>query len=89
LGGHRLNRISLLNIELAKFGLPHFSAISQVNSYKRFSGLTVISDRKGKIMTRKEMDKALRKSKKEFEKRLKKLETHSLKISVPILRIGF
>lgn len=36
-------------------------------------------------MTRKEMDQALRKSQKEFEKRLKKLEKQSLKISVPIL----
>lgn len=36
-------------------------------------------------MTKKEIDKALRKSQKEFEKRLKKLEKQSLKISIPIL----
>ncbi|MEE0937745.1 MAG: hypothetical protein UIG52_06910 [Bacteroidales bacterium] len=40
-------------------------------------------------MTRKEMDKALRKSQKEFEKRLKKLEKQTLKISIPIFAGDF
>lgn len=36
-------------------------------------------------MTKKEIDRQVRKSQKEFEKRLKKLEKQSLKISIPIL----
>lgn len=40
-------------------------------------------------MTKKEIDKQVRKSQKEFEKRLKKLEKQSLKISVPFLSGDF
>ncbi len=40
-------------------------------------------------MNRKEMDKTLEKTKKDFEKRIKKLETKSLKISIPFLRVKF
>ena len=36
-------------------------------------------------MTKKEIDRQVRESHKEFEKRLKKLEKQSLKISIPIL----
>lgn len=36
-------------------------------------------------MTKKEIDRQVRKSQKEFEKRLKTLEKQSLKISIPIL----
>lgn len=40
-------------------------------------------------MNRKEMDKTLEKTKKDFEKRIKKLEAKSLKISIPFLRVNF
>ena len=40
-------------------------------------------------MNRKEMDKTLEKTKKDFEKRIKKLEMKSLKISIPFLRVKF
>lgn len=40
-------------------------------------------------MTKKEIDRQVRKSQKEFEKRLKKLEKQSLKISIPILKEMF
>ena len=40
-------------------------------------------------MNRKEMDKTLEKTKKDFEKRIKTLETKSLTISIPFLRVKF
>ena len=40
-------------------------------------------------MNRKEMDKTLEKTKKDFEKRIKKLDEKSLKISIPFLRVKF